>query len=310
MTSGIPRTRLLITILTILVLVAVLGVLYYFFGDGQRSRESQAHLMGLRTAGAELPQEIENASFLLWPINGGGLLTLNDLDYSLSKDQKVPEEHVRQGEHQAIIAKVHGTDATTWQVIVGTEVVVESADRIRSLALSPAGTHVAFARLTAGAETDSTKGWKVVLVSLATGEEQVLGDGFAAAFFNDETLLRFSPSGITLESLDGEALASFSEAFASVVPTVLATDRSRVAFMRGNNAVILNIDLDAGTMTERTRFLILSPLSLEMSGEALYAVRVTKDGGTEIARYPFIGNDVGKIMVTFPPQLAIASITL
>lgn len=297
------------TVLLLVVLAAALGVWYFAFVDGERSRMVQAYLIGMRSSMAGIPAEVENASFLLWPRNGGALYTMPWLDYSWYKNDKLLSEHVRAGELQAVIARVRGSSEGAHEVIVGDRVVVESMTRLRGLSLAPDGRFVSFARHLPGTDAALSGSWEAVIVDLSTGDERVLGSGFAAPFVGAGAVARFSPEGIEVADAAGAPLSSFPETFASVVPVAAAADGSRLSFMREQSAVVLHVDAASAQLEQIASFRIPLPLSLEVGAEALYAVRMSPDGGTEVVRFGF-DDGTEEVVVKFPPQLAIASMTL
>jgi hypothetical protein len=306
--SSPKRNSLAITLVVLVVLALVVAALYFVLVDPYQSRLIQFRV-GNYLSAKHLPADISDASYLLSPLNGGGIYEKGNLWYP---------DYVHNGSLVIDIARGGGTEAKllfnpttkSYDTVVNGKVVHSSQGTSKFLFVSPDGSRVSVTEKKSNGLVAFPDAWDSVVIDISSGTTWEV-PAFAAPFLAKDTVLAFESSGIiafnfetntqtpvlatpiavaysaVTENKDGSSIAWVNEKGVASVYRV-ESDRSALTFVAGVND-------------------ITGPIAL--TDNNLYELAPRKGGGTNVLEHSLSSPDQAPTLIrSFPTVLALAKL--
>lgn len=291
---------------TLIVLVLAVGAgLYFSFIDPYTSRLVQARFGDL-TQKESTVGELEDATYLLSPVNGGGIYHEGELtfeDYfangSLVLDLAISSSGVAK--------LLHNVVADTHDVTINGNTLISSKLIKKFLFVSKDGTRVAVAVKDIDGVVTDPKSWRIFIADTVSRETWEI-EGFGAVFIDTTTVLAFRQDGVfAVQYETGEETTYLN------TPSILA-HKAIAQSASGTKVAWTTIDGQAevfeiiqNTESPMVRIASFKEVlgSLALSDENLYELEDKSSGGTSIVRYALFSNNESMQVRSLPSILAV-----
>lgn len=296
--------RKILSTLTLVLLVLIVGAgLYFSFLDPYMSRVIQMRVGDLMQT-SSVSGELENVTYLLSPVNGGGIYRNGELtfeDYFANGSIVVDVVVFNSGTARLI----HNVTTDTHDVIVNDKTILSSKLIKKSLFASEDGSRIAVAEKELEGLVTDPESWKVVIMDLVSGEAWNL-DAFGAVFIDNETVLAFRDEGIVaVDYMSGEEEV-YLELPSIITHTSLAQVDGKVAWTTvDGRAEVFEVIRDAEVPMVKITSLNDIFGTIALSDKNLYELEQIPSGGTRIIRHGLYSNDEAEEVRSLPATLAI-----
>jgi hypothetical protein len=227
-----------------------------------------------------VPAELKNALFIRDDDGEIALLVAHGRTLTPVTDQPAHVlEATRVGEHVAMIT---GSDGIFSVVLDGTVLTTTPFPK-RHIALSPLGDKVAYAQsASTTVSSNAAADWNVVVIDTATGAQRLYVQGFSPFFFDEDSLVTFTPVGMKLYAKLDETHSEIIEGthFTDVNTRIsIAPNRRGFLWMEPNGKTIIKYASIPGITVRTYTELPPKPESFYVLGnEVLYELEARPEG--------------------------------
>jgi|GEM_PF-1662630 len=291
-----------ITLVALVLLIA--GALYYSFIDPYASRLVQARVGDLMDR-ESLPQELTDATYLLSPVNGGGIYREGQLsfeDYSENGSLLVDLASSEAGK-----AKLLHNPTTDTHDVLFNETILLSSDSIKKfLSVSDDGQRVSVAVKQEGVIA-SPSSWKVMILDSNTKQSWTI-DAFGALFLDTDTVIAFRGDGVfAVDYETGEETLYLEDSVLVAYTNITqSADGEKIAWttLEGKAEVYELIE------SAETPMMQISSLdnvfgAIALGDSYMYELMTTNAQGTKIVAHALYSNEPPQYVRSFPSVLAI-----